>query len=60
MHANRTPMIVGAQYAIDKQFFREIGEFDPGMHGWGGENMELPIRVNMPHIDHYTGKYDTY
>ena len=32
-------------FAIDRRFFIEVGEFDDGMDGWGGENIDLPLRV---------------
>ena len=40
-----TPMSVGTLWAMDKSFFFEIGGFDDGMVLWGGENIDLPIRV---------------
>jgi hypothetical protein len=30
---------------MDKSFFIEIGELDEGMKMWGGENIDLAIRV---------------
>ncbi|KAH3690623.1 hypothetical protein DPMN_191310 [Dreissena polymorpha] len=38
--------MVGAAYAIDRQFFQEIGEYDEGMKVWGGENLEMSWRVS--------------
>ncbi|KAK2167002.1 hypothetical protein LSH36_32g00042 [Paralvinella palmiformis] len=32
-------------WAIYKDFFTEVGELDEGMERWGGENLDLPIRV---------------
>ena len=42
----RSPVIVGCIAAIEKNFFTEIGEYDEGMEKWGGENLDLPIRVS--------------
>lgn len=41
----RTPITIGGIFAIEKRFFREIGEFDDGMQFWGGENIDLALRV---------------
>ena len=41
-----SPMTIGAGWAIDRQFFKDIGEFDEGMELWGGENIDLPLRVS--------------
>ena len=30
---------------MDRGFFEEIGAFDEGMKLWGGENIDLAIRV---------------
>ncbi|KAK2193683.1 hypothetical protein NP493_8g05002 [Ridgeia piscesae] len=32
-------------FAISKSFFVEIGEYDDDMLGWGGDNVELSLRV---------------
>lgn len=41
----RTPTLVGCAFAVDKEFFYEIGSFDEGMNIWGGENVEMSFRV---------------
>ena len=38
-------MTLGAGWAMDKKFFTEIGELDEGQYGWGGDNIELSLRV---------------
>ncbi|KAL3865525.1 hypothetical protein ACJMK2_042901 [Sinanodonta woodiana] len=38
-------VMVGAAYAIDSSYFREIGAYDDGMKVWGGENIEMSWRV---------------
>ena len=37
---------MGATCAISRKFLYEIGDFDEGMEKWGGENIDLSIRVN--------------
>ncbi|CAJ1336327.1 unnamed protein product [Effrenium voratum] len=40
-----TPVISGGLVATTRSWWQESGGFDPGMHGWGGENTEQPIRT---------------
>ncbi|KAK3578282.1 hypothetical protein CHS0354_010486, partial [Potamilus streckersoni] len=40
-------VMVGAAYAIDSSYFREIGAYDEGMKVWGGENLEMSWRVTL-------------
>ncbi|XP_059169591.1 polypeptide N-acetylgalactosaminyltransferase 3-like [Physella acuta] len=37
--------MVGTGFAIDRTYFKEIGEYDSDMQIWGGENLELSWRV---------------
>ena len=41
----RSPMFIGANYVIDREFFFSIGAFDESMLYWGSENIDLAIRV---------------
>lgn len=43
----RTPVIIGSAFAIDRNFFHEIGEFDQGMDIIGTENIEISVRVSQ-------------
>lgn len=44
----RTPVIIGSAFAMDKEFFSEIGEFDQGMDIVGTDNIEISVRVSQP------------
>ena len=39
--------MVGAGFAIDAAYFKEIGTYDDKMKIWGGENLELSWRVSV-------------
>ena len=41
----RSPCSVGTIWAMNRKFFFEIGGLDEGMEFWGGENIDLSLRV---------------
>ncbi|TKC45355.1 hypothetical protein EI555_005615, partial [Monodon monoceros] len=42
----RSPAMAGGIFAINRHYFNEIGQYDKGMNLWGGENLELSLRVS--------------
>ena len=42
---DRSAVTVGTVWGMDKAWFEEVGAFDDGMLRWGGENLDLAVRV---------------
>lgn len=37
--------MIGCSFVVNRDYFGELGLLDPGMDVYGGENIELGIRV---------------
>ena len=42
---HRSPTMAGGLFSIYREYFFKIGSYDEGMDIWGGENVEISLRV---------------
>ncbi|KAL0618500.1 Inactive polypeptide N-acetylgalactosaminyltransferase-like protein 5 [Plecturocebus cupreus] len=43
----RSPAMAGGIFAIHQHYFNEIGQYDKDIDFWGGESLELSLRIWM-------------